>query len=101
MPTDPHFKRLTDAPTETVRIVFEGETLPAQRGDSVAAAVLAAGHLATRTTPISSAPRGPFCMMGVCFECLLEIDGQPNCQSCLFEVQEGMTIRRMRGARRP
>lgn len=101
MPTDPHFKRLPEAPGQTVRIVFEGETLTALRGDSVAAAVLAAGHLGTRTTAVSGAPRGPFCMMGMCFECLVEIDEQPNRQSCLVEVQEGMIIRRMKGARQP
>lgn len=101
MPTDPPFKRLPDTSSETVRLVFEGETITARRGDSVAAAILAAGHLTTRTTPVSGAPRGPFCMMGMCFECLLEIDGQANRQSCLFEVQEGMSVRRMEGARKP
>jgi predicted molibdopterin-dependent oxidoreductase YjgC len=101
VPTDPHFERLPEAPTEAVRIVFEGETLTAMRGDTVAAAVLAAGHLQTRTTPVSGAPRGPFCMMGMCFECLLEIDGQPNRQGCMVEVREGMSVRRMEGARVP
>ncbi len=101
MPTDPRFERLPDDPAETVRIVFEGETVVAQRGDSVAAAVVAAGHLQTRSTPVSGAPRGPFCMMGTCFECLMEINGAPNCQGCLVEVREGMTVKRMEGARAP
>ena len=69
-------------------------------GDSVAAALIAAGQLATRTTPVTGSPRGPFCMMGVCFECLLEIDGEPNRQGCMVPVRDGMAVRRMTGARR-
>ncbi len=101
MPTDPQFRRLPDASTEPVRIVFEGRTLTASRGDSVAAALLAAGQLDFRSTAVSDAARGPFCMMGTCFECLLEIDGQRNRQGCLSEVREGMSVRRMRGACKP
>ena len=99
MPIDPHFERLPDGQAEPIRFVFEGETLLACRGDSVAAAILTAGHWRTRATPVSGAPRGPFCMMGMCFECLLEIDGAPNRQGCMVEVEEGMTVRRMEGAR--
>ncbi len=101
MPTDPPFRRLPDATPEPVRIVFEGQTLTASRGDSVAAALLAAGQLEFRSTAVSGASRGPFCMMGTCFECLLEIDGKANRQGCLSEVREGMNVRRMRGARKP
>ncbi|RZV48935.1 MAG: (2Fe-2S)-binding protein, partial [Pseudomonadales bacterium] len=43
-------------------------------------------------------PRAPYCMMGVCFECLVEIDGVPNCQSCRVSVKEGMQICRQQGA---
>jgi D-hydroxyproline dehydrogenase subunit gamma len=45
-----------------------------------------------RTTPVSGAQRGPFCMMGVCFDCLVEIDEQPNCQACTTRVAPGMRI---------
>ena len=41
-----------------------------------------------------------FCMMGVCFDCLVTIDGQPNVQACMVETREGMMIQRQRGARR-
>ncbi|NKB63567.1 MAG: hypothetical protein GKR95_16110 [Gammaproteobacteria bacterium] len=41
---------------------------------------------------ISEAPRGPYCMMGVCFECLVEIDGKRNQQACQIEVQPGMSV---------
>lgn len=99
MPNALRFTRLPEAGGTTVALDFEGERLEARAGDSVAAAVLAAGHLSTRTTPVSGRGRGPFCLMGVCFDCLMEIDGEPNRQACLVEVREGMRVRRMLGAR--
>jgi predicted molibdopterin-dependent oxidoreductase YjgC len=97
------FVRLPDAPPAPVRadvpVTVDGEPVRARAGDTVAAALLAAGHRATRTTPASGAPRGPFCMMGVCFDCLVEIDGQPNRQGCLVTVTPGMRIATQRGAR--
>ena len=68
-------------------------------GDTVAAALLAAGETDLRATPVSGSPRAPYCMMGVCFECLMEIDGIGNRQACLTPVIEGMQVRRQRGAR--
>ncbi len=99
MPSASKFDRLPDAAARTVTITFEGTAVAAREGDSVAAALLAEGIAATRSTPVSGAPRGPFCMMGVCFECLVEIDGEPNRQACMVEVREGMAVRPMRGAR--
>ena len=51
-----------------------------------------------RTTAVDGRARGPFCMMGVCFDCLVEIDGLANCQACMTEVQAGMRIKRQQGA---
>ena len=82
---------------DPVRITFAGRELIAERGDSVAAALLAAGADCFRRAPVSGAPRAPFCMIGNCFECLLEIDGQPNRQSCMITVAEGMHVRPQRG----
>ena len=65
----------------------------ARAGDTVAAALLAAGLDHCRTTPVSGAPRAPYCMMGVCFECLVTIDGVGNRQGCLVPVREGMRDR--------
>jgi len=84
-----------------VTLYFEGEPVTAREGDSVAAALLAAGHAVTRTTAVLGTPRGPFCMMGVCFDCLMEIDGQPNRQGCMVPVADGLQVRRMAGARSP
>jgi len=81
-----------------VRIVFEGPPLLAYPGDTLAAALLAGNHWRFRTTPVSGTPRGPFCMMGVCFDCLVEIDGAANCQACMIEVRDGMRVKRQLGA---
>ena len=81
-----------------VRINFQGREIIAQRGDSVAAALLAAGVVCFRETPVSGARRAPFCMIGNCFECFLEIDGQPNRQACMIAVREGMCVNVQHGA---
>lgn len=81
----------------SVRILFEDESIEARLGDSVAAALLCADIVWTRATPVSGARRAPFCMMGVCFDCLVEIDGVPNRQACMIEVREGMRVRRQQG----
>lgn len=92
------FRRL-ETPADIVRFDFEGRTIAARPGDTVAAALLAAGEIALRVTAVSGSPRAPYCMMGVCFECLMEIDGAGNRQACLTPVIEGMQVRRQRGAR--
>jgi predicted molibdopterin-dependent oxidoreductase YjgC len=91
------FALLPESPAETVNVILNGESVPVPRGFSAAAAVLLRASGGTRTTPVSGAPRAPYCMMGVCFECLLEIDGEPNRQGCLVTVAEGMRIRRQLG----
>ncbi|MGD8957604.1 MAG: (2Fe-2S)-binding protein [Chromatiaceae bacterium] len=91
------FKRLDERATETVTVDIEGEPVRVPAGASVAAAVLLHGLIPTRSTPVSGQARAPFCMMGVCFDCLMEIDGRPNRQACMVRVEEGMRIRRQQG----
>lgn len=93
------FNRLPDRDRPIVKFRFEDQPVEALAGDSIAAALLAAGHLTFRQTPTDAAPRGPYCMMGACFECLVEVDGRPNVQACMTRVREGMTVSAMRGAR--
>lgn len=93
------FARLPDTTGAGVAISIDGEAFDARAGDTVAAAMLAAGRGACRSTPVTGAPRGPFCMMGVCFECMVEIDGRPNQQGCATRVAAGMRIVTQRGAR--
>jgi predicted molibdopterin-dependent oxidoreductase YjgC len=83
----------------TLRLEFEGRRVLAGPGVSVAAALLAAGVTTFRDTPASGSPRGPYCMMGVCFDCLVEIDGAGNRQACMTPARDGMVIRRQHGAR--
>lgn len=80
----------------SVMIRFEGRDVTAFAGENLAGALLAAGEQVFRESPISGAPRGPFCLMGACFECLVEIDRMPGQQACMTTVRDGMEIRRDR-----
>jgi predicted molibdopterin-dependent oxidoreductase YjgC len=80
-------------------VTIDGRPFAARDGDTVAATLLAAGLADCRTTPVSGSARGPFCMMGVCFDCLVEIDGRPNQQGCMIPARDGMKIGRQQGAR--
>ena len=99
MQNDSLFKTLPRVTDGTVRIFIDDTPYQVPRGLNVSAALLANGQLACRTTVVSGAERAPFCMMGVCFDCLVEIDGVPNRQGCMTTVQDGMRVRRMQGAR--
>lgn len=99
MPNDTGFRGLADGARRGVTIDFDGQPIDAREGDSVAAALLVAGHATTRTSPAGGEPRGPYCMMGVCFDCLVEIDGTSNVQACMTLVRDGMKVRPMPGAR--
>ena len=87
-------KRLQQSQDKVVNIWFEENPVQAQEGESVAAALLIAGVKYLRNAQVSATPRMPYCWIGVCFECLLEIDGEQNQQSCLITVKEGMHVRR-------
>jgi predicted molibdopterin-dependent oxidoreductase YjgC len=93
------FRRLREAAGDTVAFTLNGKPATARAGDTVAAALLTAGVSHCRTTPVSGAKRAPYCMMGVCFECLVAIDGIGNRQACLISVSEGMQIDTQEGAR--
>lgn len=93
------FKRLPDVGAGRVAVTIDGRPFDAREGDTVAAALLAAGLVDCRTTPVSGRARGPYCLMGVCFDCLVVINGRPNQQACLTLVRPGMRVERQRGAR--
>ncbi|HET6213076.1 MAG TPA: (2Fe-2S)-binding protein [Micromonosporaceae bacterium] len=71
---------------------FDGREVPAQPGQTVAAALWAAGVRSWRTTRDRGAPRGLFCGIGICFDCLVTIDGAPNQRACLVPVRAGMVV---------
>ena len=85
---------------EPLTLTVDGIPLQACRGQTIAAALYASGRRTLRTTRVNGKPRGLYCAMGVCYDCLAEIDGIPNRQSCLVEVRAGMHIRRQIGVRR-
>jgi len=87
-----------DSAGPTLAVTIDGQPHTARAGDSVAATLLAAGVAAFRTTPVTGSARGPYCMMGVCFDCLVVIDGRPNQQACMIPAQDGMRIERQQGA---
>ena len=78
---------------DSVTIWFCDRAIEAAPDDSVAAALLADGIPCFGLRPVSAAPRAPFCMIGNCFDCLVEIDGETNLQACLVTVRDGMHIR--------
>jgi len=93
-------KRPEPAPAKAgVPVAVEGREIRVPEGVSAAAAMLLAGVDSIRETPVSGAPRAPYCLMGVCFDCLAEIDGVANRQSCMVAVKPGMAIRCQRGRR--
>lgn len=88
----PAFREI-DPATMRVTVRFDGQDLSLPEGANLAAALLAAGVVSLRDTPVSGAPRAPYCMMGACFDCLVQIDGVTR-QACMTEVSEGMEIAR-------
>ena len=97
------FRRLPEAEAGVraapVTILIGERRVECRAGDTVASALFAAGELDCRDTPVQGVPRGPFCMMGVCYDCLVTIDGKPNQQACMTVVRSDMRIERQAGAR--
>ena len=87
------------SPVNRVSFFWEGQEKLCEDGDTVAAALLSNGVRTSREHPVTGEGRAPFCMMGTCFECLVEIDGVPNKQACQVKVSKGMQVRRQIGAR--
>src|SRR3954451_20847607 len=73
-----------------VSLTVDGEPLMAYLGETLAAAMLADGRRTLRRSPRSGSPRGVFCGMGICYECLMVVDGRPNVRACMTPVSEGM-----------
>ncbi len=84
--------------SDTVKIIVDGTEMQVPQGISVAAAVLGHSHKheGFHNNTMDGSARAPYCLMGVCFECMLEINGVENVQSCLVGVEEGMIVNRQR-----
>lgn len=98
------FRKITDeqsAHRHLVTIRLDGELIEVEGGEPIAAILLRVPPFFSRKTPISGQARAPFCLMGACFECLVEIDGATSVRSCLVRAQPGMTIKRQDGRSKP
>lgn len=89
---------LLDKDVPRVRVRFAGQAYDVPEGANLAAALLAAGVDAFRQTAHRGVGRAPFCMMGACFDCLVEVDGVSR-QACLMQVAPGLDIRPARQLR--
>ncbi|MCK4841344.1 MAG: (2Fe-2S)-binding protein [Methylococcales bacterium] len=92
------FKQLPATDLETVRVIVNGQSISVTKGMTVAATVLSQQQKYTRTTAISGSKRAPFCMMGVCYDCVMVINGKANQRACATYVEEGMQIEIQQGA---
>lgn len=93
------FRKLHDPGVDGVTIYIDGEAIAAEAGESLAAVLLRQPEAWTSTTPVSGSRRAPYCLMGVCFECLAEVDGVASVQTCLTPVKGGMRVLRQQGRR--
>lgn len=84
--------RLAPPSGDEFEILVDGAAVPARHGESVAAALLAAGLGTTRRTARSGEERGVFCGMGVCFDCLISVNGAPHRRACLTPAVSGMIV---------
>jgi predicted molibdopterin-dependent oxidoreductase YjgC len=75
-----------------VQLVVDGVAVDAFEGESVAAALLAAGRRGLRVAPRRGEPRGMYCGIGLCFECVMPIDGRRAVRACLTPVRDGMRV---------
>lgn len=85
----------------TVHITVNGAQLAAPRGSVLAAVLIAADRWAFRQHPLTGAPRGPLCGMGVCLECEVTVDGRPGTRACLTQVSDGMQVQTVGGGVTP
>jgi predicted molibdopterin-dependent oxidoreductase YjgC len=86
--------------TTGLRFTFGDREIFAEPGQSIGAALIAAGHRSWRTTRHGGAPRGIFCGIGVCFDCLVIVNGRPGQRACLTEVRQGDRVEPQEGAGR-
>jgi predicted molibdopterin-dependent oxidoreductase YjgC len=86
------FERVRPAGAGAVTILVDGKPVSARTGDTVAAALLAAGITGFRVNAADGALRGPYCLMGICQECRIAIDGNSAVPACTTQVADGMRI---------
>jgi hypothetical protein len=79
-----------------IEIIVDGERVAAYQGESVAAALIASGRQVFRRTARHDSPRGVFCGMGICFDCLMTVNGVRNVRTCVTPVEPEMRVETQR-----
>ena len=85
------------APCAEVTIYYNGAPVAAREGEMVAAALYNAGVRSFRYTPKTGEPRGIFCAIGRCTDCMMVVDGLPNTRTCITRVHDGMRVETQHG----
>ena len=75
-----------------VKFTYDGKTLEGYEGEPIASALRVAGVMAQRYTAKKHEPRGVFCAIGRCTDCVMVVDGKPNVRTCITPLAEGMTV---------
>ena len=88
---------LPDDVQQDLTIYFDGKEIPAKSGEPIAAALLAQGVRVFRETAKKGYPRGIFCGIGRCTDCVMTVDGQPNVRTCVTPVRQGMKVETQKG----
>jgi predicted molibdopterin-dependent oxidoreductase YjgC len=81
-----------------VRIFVDGEPIEAEEGDTVAGALWASGHVVFRHSPKYGQPRGIYCAIGRCTDCVMQVNGIPNVRTCITPVRADMQVVTQKGA---
>ena len=101
--TDPRGARRLPADAagdESFTFVLDGEPIPACHGETIATALLAAGRRTLRRTAKRDDPRGLYCVMGVCWECAVLLEGQ-TVRACITPAAPGLSVETVRGRAEP
>jgi predicted molibdopterin-dependent oxidoreductase YjgC len=77
---------------DKVTLTVNGKKIPAYKGETLLASLIAAGYKTLKQSPLKDEPRGALCGMGVCYECIVTINGEPNIRSCMTEVEDNMKV---------
>ena len=81
-----------EKPRKTVTIHVNGQPVEAKEGEPIASALITAGIMTFRTTRVRKEPRGYFCGIGLCSDCMMTVNHVPNIRTCVTPVEEGMSI---------
>lgn len=80
-----------------IRFTFDGKTMEGFEGEPIAIALRSNGVLIHRYTARRNEPRGMFCAIGRCTDCIMVVDGKPNIRTCVEALKEGMVVQTQRG----